>query len=285
MVEPAPTRRVLLDSLGISVHDYRCRAPVEAHGSEEPNATHSIVFVRRGVFGLCTRDESFVADPNYVVFFNADQPYRYSHPIPGGDECTILAVETARAMELVAHHAPPDACAEAPFRRSHALSSPRAARLHWELLGLLRQPLPSLVLEDALAELADEAVGNAYRAPGTPACDDKLSPRAQRRRREVVEAAKVALSERLDAPPTLTLLAGSLGCSPFHLSRVFHAGLGVSLRRYLNRLRARIAADRLAAGAHDLTELALDLGYSDHSHFTNAFRQEWGVPPSRFRPR
>ena len=44
-----------------------------------------------------------------------------------------------------------------------------------------------------------------------------------------------------------------------------------------------MAAHRLAAGAPDLTSLALDLGYADHSHFTNAFRQEWGVPPSRFR--
>jgi AraC-like DNA-binding protein len=55
------------------------------------------------------------------------------------------------------------------------------------------------------------------------------------------------------------------------------------MRHYLNRLRARVAADRLVAGARDLTDLALDLGYWDHSHFTNSFRQEWGVPPSRFR--
>src|SRR5262245_10645966 len=188
-------------------------------------------------------------------------------------------------MELVAHHAPQDVRAERPFPRSHALSSRRAARLHWELLDLLGRPVPTLELEDALAELADEAVGNAYRAPGTPPCDDKLSARARRGRREVVEAAKVVLSERLDGPPTLSELARRLGCSPFHLSRIFHAGLGVSVRRYLNRLRARIAADRLAAGARDLTELALDLGCSDHSHFTNAFRHEWGMPPSRFRLR
>jgi AraC-like DNA-binding protein len=38
----------------------------------------------------------------------------------------------------------------------------------------------------------------------------------------------------------------------------------------------------VAEGARDLTELALDLGYADHSHFTN-FRHDWGLPPSRFR--
>ena len=50
---------------------------------------------------------------------------------------------------------------------------------------------------------------------------------------------------------------------------------------YLRRLRTRLASDRLARGPVDLTDLALDLGFCDHSHFTNAFRRELGVPPSR----
>jgi AraC-like DNA-binding protein len=84
-------------------------------------------------------------------------------------------------------------------------------------------------------------------------------------------------------PPALEALSRALGCSPFHLSRTFHRVIGVPMRRYLGRIRARVAAERLAHGAGSLTTLALDLGYADHSHFTNAFRQEWGEPPSRFR--
>jgi len=283
MTEQAPDRRVLFESLGISVVDFRCHAHVDPVGLEEPNATHSIVFVRRGVFRRSHEGETLVADPNYVLFFNEAHTYRYCHPIPGGDDCTILAVEGSRAAELVARHAAQDTCPERPFQRSHALSSRIAARLHWELLTLIKRPVPKLALEDALAELADEAVSNAYQAPGAPAFRDNPSTQARRRRRELVEAAKLALNESLNAPPTLTELGVSFGCSPFHLSRIFHAGTGVSMRHYLNRLRGRVAADRLAAGARDLTDLALDLGYTDHSHFTNAFRREWGVPPSRFR--
>jgi AraC-like DNA-binding protein len=55
------------------------------------------------------------------------------------------------------------------------------------------------------------------------------------------------------------------------------------MRRYLTRLRAALAADRLRAGDADLTRLALDLGFSDHSHFTHAFRDEWGLSPSALR--
>ncbi|WP_348652834.1 AraC family transcriptional regulator [Polyangium sp. y55x31] len=50
------------------------------------------------------------------------------------------------------------------------------------------------------------------------------------------------------------------------------------------RLSAReILSWRLLGGARDLTALALDLGFADHSHFTNAFRREFGCSPSAVR--
>jgi AraC-like DNA-binding protein len=60
---------------------------------------------------------------------------------------------------------------------------------------------------------------------------------------------------------------------------------GIPLRRYFLRLRLRDAAVRLTQGESDLSALALELGFFDHSHFTNAFRQEWGVGPRAFRER
>jgi AraC-like DNA-binding protein len=142
-----------------------------------------------------------------------------------------------------------------------------------------------LVLEDVLAELAHEAVRSAYLSHGTRAVKESPSTAAWRRRRDLVEAAKLAINQQLESPPSLRTLARTLECSPFHLSRIFHRAAGVSLRRYVGRLRACVAAHHLASGAPDLTALALDLGYTDHSHFTNAFRRESGQPPSHFRAR
>jgi AraC family transcriptional regulator len=278
------TRDVLLESLGVSLQDFRCRAHVEPLGPEETHPTHGIVLVRKGVFGRAQNGQTLVADANHVLFFNAGEPYRYSHPLSGGDDCTVIAVDTHRAQELVAHHAPRHAGREErPFALSHGLSSPQAARLHYELLGLVRRDAPRLVLEDAVAELADEAVGATYRPREARSDGGASATAAGRRARDLVEAVKVAVNERCESPPSLTELARAHGCSPFHLSRTFRRAVGVSLRRYAGRLRTRLAAVRLAAGARDLTALALDLGYADHSHFTNAFRQEWGLPPSRFR--
>jgi AraC-like DNA-binding protein len=35
----------------------------------------------------------------------------------------------------------------------------------------------------------------------------------------------------------------------------------------------------------DLAQLALDLGFSSHSHFTTAFRHRFGETPAHFRAR
>jgi len=282
--EPRQTRSACFGAFGLTVVKFRCRAHVQRQGPEEPNPTNSIVLVRRGVFGRSLRGDTVLADANHVLFFNAGEPYRYSHPVPGGDDCTILTVETDRALELVARYAPRDAeDSQAPFRWGHALSDARVAALHYEMLRLMRHGGNRLAMEDALLELADEAVGAGYRADGSLAYRESPARHTARRRRDLIETVKLAVNQRLDSPPPLGELATECDCSPFHLSRTFRDTVGVSLRRYVGRLRSRVAADHLTRGPRDLTRLGLDLGFADHSHFTNTFRREWGMPPSRFR--
>jgi AraC-like DNA-binding protein len=289
--EPAAshTRRLLHESMGISVIDFHCWAHVEPEGTEEPNATHSIVFVRRGLFQRRQHHELLIADPNHILFFNALHAYRYAHPLPGGDHCTILAVATDTALNLIARQSPWDAEEpEKPFRVPYAISSQRAVRTHYELLALLQRSSPRLVIEDAMVELAEEALRSAYdsyRKERKRANYSLTAAGSLRRHHDLTEATKLEINESLEDLPSLNELALDLGCSSFHLSRIFHQTAGMSLRRYVSRLRATVAADRLAANASDLTELALDLGFADHSHFTNTFRREWGVSPSRFRAR
>lgn len=286
---PPHTRQLLYEAMGISFIDFRCRAHVEPEGPEEPNETHSIVFVRRGVFQRTQHREMLTADPNHILFFNALHPYRYSHPLPGGDACTILAVATDTALNLVARQSPWDAEEPGkPFHIPYAVSSSRAAHIHYELIALLRNHAPRLAIEDAMVELGEEAVRLAYTSYGKQRKRAKHSltvARTVRRHRELTEATKLAINENLEALPSLEDLARNHHCSPYHLSRIFHQTAGISLRRYVSRLRANLAADRLSSGTSNLTGLALDLGFFDHSHFTNEFHREWGLSPSRFRAR
>ncbi len=78
-------------------------------------------------------------------------------------------------------------------------------------------------------------------------------------------------------------VARRLGCSPSHLSRTFTRVHGLTLTAYRTETRLHHALSCLRAdpGA-DLTEVALESGFSSHSHFTAIFRKRLGVTPSAF---
>ena len=97
------------------------------------------------------------------------------------------------------------------------------------------------------------------------------------------EAAKTFLASSLGERVTLDDVARAVHTSPFHFTRIFQERVGVPVHRYLTRLRLRAALERLAEGEDDLTALALDLGFSSHSHFADSFRKEFGKTPSEVR--
>jgi len=71
-----------------------------------------------------------------------------------------------------------------------------------------------------------------------------------------------------------------LAVSPFHLCRVFRAHTGYSLHRFQTELRLRMALDQLDEFRGDLAGLAVDLGFTHHSHLTRSFRLAFGATPS-----
>ena len=141
------------------------------------------------------------------------------------------------------------------------------------------KPDPALAVEDTLSQL----IGEALQSEDPGARGHLLGTETVHRRRELAEEVKILLNDRLESPPSLSRIAADLACSPFHLSKIFRTTVGVTMRQYLGSLRTRAVARHLSEHPADLTRLAIGMGYADHSHLTNAFRREFGVPPSRFR--
>ena len=90
-------------------------------------------------------------------------------------------------------------------------------------------------------------------------------------------------SDPFAEPLSLHELAARLSVSPFHLARVFRRRTWYSLHAYRTQLRLRLALERLPESRGALTSLAFELGFASHSHFTDTFRREFGVPPSVVR--
>jgi AraC-like DNA-binding protein len=102
--------------------------------------------------------------------------------------------------------------------------------------------------------------------------------------RRVADDMLHAIATRHHERLALDDIAGAAGSSPFHASRVFRAVTGETVHRHLVRVRLRVALYALARDeGRDIAELALAAGFSSHSHFSSAFRAEFGVSPSAVR--
>jgi len=85
------------------------------------------------------------------------------------------------------------------------------------------------------------------------------------------------------APMSLAETAKAAGVHPVHLARSFRLANGQTLGEYVRRLRIEDACRRLITTESAITEVALECGFSDHSHFARVFRRHMGVSPGRFR--
>ena len=90
------------------------------------------------------------------------------------------------------------------------------------------------------------------------------------------------LAGRLAEPPSLEALGREVGCSPFHLSRTFSREMGMTIPQYLRQIRMERAAELLKGGRFNVTQAALEVGYSSLSHFSHAFRETMGCCPGLY---
>ncbi len=112
---------------------------------------------------------------------------------------------------------------------------------------------------------------------------EKALPRASNSvHRSRIDQAMTILRNEMEDPPTLENLGKRVGSSPFHLSRIFKRGTGMTIARFIRRARIEAAAELLRAGDCNVTGAALEVGYSSVSHFSVAFCQEKGVCPALY---
>lgn len=112
--------------------------------------------------------------------------------------------------------------------------------------------------------------------------DELFCDRQQRLARERVERVVALLRQHLAEPLSLEEIGRQVGCSPFHLSRTFSSETGTTIPQYLRRLRMERAAELLQSGKANVTEAALEVGYSSLSHFSQSFCQEMGCCPGLY---
>ena len=260
----------LLSTSTLSVGEFHC-PPGDAswHETNRIGDRAHVVFPRCSVLIRQLGRAPVLATPNHAMLYNADQHYRRELQHELGDESVFVELAEETLEQLAG---------DDRLRVTHVPTG----RQTYLLQHLLVRHLRSRCSDELEAEeLASRLVQSA------------LAPQVARRRaarertnaehRELAEAAKSEIAADLSVRRSLGELAQNLHTSPFHLARVFRAETGFTLAGYRQALRLRAALERLPGTDRDLSALALELGFSSHSHFTASFTREFAVPPSAVR--
>jgi AraC-like DNA-binding protein len=207
------------------------------------------------------------ADPNTALVFGMGDTYQVSHPVDGGDQCTVLVfrpelLEDALGSVKARHgtiHAATQLCIHV---LTYTMATGMADRLEAEESAVF--------VLNALTTDFSSSLSLSWQ---------RVSAVQQRRVQEV----RALLASQPTKPWHLESVAQTAYCSPFYLARQFRAITGESIARYLLRLRLALALDHLAQGETDLARLAVELGFAHHSHFSARFKSVFGTTPTAVR--
>ncbi len=242
---------VIFESSLVRIADVHCRSEKGGRGEIEHETSPRLVMPRQGAFAyhFSQRDE-IVADANTAIALHPQMEFKVSHPIDGGDSCTVFEFADDAALGTLRGAVPASAL---------ALFAGRLARLH-------AGGSEALVIEERVL-----------------ACIDALAaPRRAAVRSTIVECAKATIARDPFDDRSLAEIAQEVGASPYHLTRVFRRATGLSLHAYRMQLRLQHGLERASAG-ESLARVAVDCGFAHHSHFTAAFRKHFGAVPSQLR--
>jgi AraC-like DNA-binding protein len=264
---PRLAKTALVEGPDFVLETVECRCRQTGWSAPEGVERYGIVFVRRGCFHRRLNGVDSFVDPTVVYFERPDDEQRIAHPASEGDSCTALNLSESMAAWLWG--------GEPGLPDAPVASSPATDLRQRLLLAAIARGDQGDVAA-AVVDLASEVLERAE--PERVAAGRPSTVQARRR---VVGAAREALAESPRAG--VIELGRRVAVSPHHLSRVFKAETGETISRYRNRLRVRLALERLAAGEPCLARLAAELGFADQAHLARVVRQELGATPSLLR--
>lgn len=280
------TFNTLYGSPLVRVSNYNCSIPHSGPQVEEYCDSNNIVLMRHGVFCKHLGRRSITATANQSIFFSKGSTYRISHPSDCGDRGTTFELPTRILNDIIREFNPAiDDHPDNPFSFVTGQCDRNMFWRHRELVTKLENAgshsLEPLWADVAAMQLVADVLEIAFAQQGVSLSrhrDDTTADHAER-----TEAAKMYLASRLGERITLDDIAREVHSSPFNFARIFQRQAGIPLHRYLVQLRLRSAMERLLDGTDDISGLALELGFSSHSHFTETFRREFGCTPSKVR--
>lgn len=263
-------RETLFAGASLQISLFNAQPTSESYLEIEPTS-HLVALPVSGLFSQHDAPRrSVIGTPSHAVRFTADTLYRVGFPGGIGDQALILRLDTDLEID------------ELDKRRREDLGSCGLLTPEAMLLRNLLWAKQHRLSED---ELESESISLDLLRLSL----DTMASRPPTGRRSALARRLCAMErvkEAVGAAPwdkwSVTKLATIANLSPFYLSHVFRESTGISIYDYVVRERLAQSLDAVLDGC-DLNGIALDAGFSSHSHFTSRFRRFFGITPSELR--
>jgi AraC-like DNA-binding protein len=274
------------EQLGLSVewHDFQVEQPLDWGVSFRPRSLEFCLnLAGRAAVGAQSRSDYVAGSSGYYAVADSPLPATRS----AKDRHQFLTVEFSRdhlQKQLAGSEADLDAqVRHAVFadKEENVVSTPRpmGAGQRAVVGSLLQPPVPKAAQSLWYQSKALELMAHFLFTPKDP---ELFCMRQKRVARDRVERTKELLARDVANPPTLEALGQEVGCSPFHLSRIFSREVGLTIPQFLRNLRMDRAAELLRSGRYNVTEAATEVGYASLSHFSKAFCETIGCCPALY---
>lgn len=150
-------------------------------------------------------------------------------------------------------------------------------RLVDEIMSIRNHPFSKAAVQNRVMLLLERFFTRLHYKLVEKRQHDKLS---QQDLHGLNEAESLLMKDFGVTPPTISQLARLAGMSPSKFKIAFKQVYGLPVYQYYLKFKMQKARDLLLSGDYPVKKVGMMLGYSNLSHFANAFRKEMGQLPS-----
>jgi AraC-like DNA-binding protein len=234
---------------------------------------YAIGVVTRGAERFFCRGGHHVADRQRVIAVNSGEIHDGETASPGGWRYRMI-YPTEELMRAIAQDLWGER-ASTPRLGPPVIADPELARAFLAAHRTAENGEDRLRAETELLGFLAALLRRHAAVTVDPTSPLGAEPGRIRRVLELIEA-------NLVADLSLPALAAAADLNCFHLLRLFKRAVGMTPHAYVTHQRVRRGKVLLAQGLAP-AEVALAVGFYDQSHFTNRFRETYGMTPRTFQ--
>lgn len=224
---------------------------------------HIFALIKQGQIQLRYRERNYMLGQGDTILIPAGEIHSYSTPSNSDSTVWFHYIDTVEALNASGHLLLPELeTILSSKNHTQAFSEP--------LFESIEQPLKPCNYRQWLKNLV-ESVSDLNK--------EKLIL-AETEIHSLI-GAKQYIQEHLEEPFCLEAISARFGINKYQLSRQFKPVFGVTLFQHIHASRM-VLAKKLLTQQHTITDVALNLGYSDQSHFTRFFKRFMGISPKKW---